>query len=108
MHPACPPHGADFRAAVDVITEGRDSTCCCVRELRPRAASASCVRELRPRAASASCVRELRASSYWKSRTEGCSPSPVNPGFDAQLLCASGHLVHPAVAVVFAVLLMLT
>lgn len=38
MHPACPPHGADFRAAVDVITEGRDSTCCCVRELRPRAA----------------------------------------------------------------------
>ena len=82
MHPACPPHGADFRAAVDVITEGRDSTCC--------------------------CVRELRASSYWKSRTEGCSPSPVNPGFDAQLLCASGHLVHPAVAVVFAVLLMLT
>lgn len=34
MHPACPLRGADFRAAVGVMTEDRDSTWSCVRELR--------------------------------------------------------------------------
>ena len=78
MHPTRLPQGAAFRAAVGMMTEDHDSVC-------------------------------FNLCDLLEVRDGGLQPEPLGPaGLDVLGCSASGHLARPAVAVVFAVLLMLT